>query len=129
MRVFKTKNFNKWANEQSLSDKSLFDAAKELAEEVASKNENKASLGKKVFKKRVALSGRGKSGSTRNIIAFQEGNNSFFIFGFAKNKRANIDKNELKAFQMQAKTLLALTDKVLDIAISKSKLFEVKEDE
>lgn len=49
-----------------------------------------ASLGKKVFKKRIAIGSKGKSGSARTIVAFQQGNNVFFMYGFAKGRRANI---------------------------------------
>ncbi|MFV2060710.1 MAG: type II toxin-antitoxin system RelE/ParE family toxin [Gammaproteobacteria bacterium] len=124
MRVFKTKYFNNWAKDQSLSDKNLFDAAKEVAE-----GKYEASLGKKIFKKRIALAGKGKSGSTRNIIAFQKDNNSFFMYGFAKNERTNITAKELTALQMAAKIYLEKTDKQLDKAVKESILFEVKDDE
>ena len=62
MRIFKTKAFNQWAK-KLLTDESLLDAADEL---VAGKYD--ASLGKKVFKQRVALSNAGKSGGTRTIV-------------------------------------------------------------
>ncbi len=46
MRIFKNKAFNKWAKGEGLSDKSLFDAAMEVAD-----GKVEASLGQKVFKK------------------------------------------------------------------------------
>lgn len=47
-------------------------------------------LGGSVFKKRVALPGRGKSGSARTLIATNKGSRWFFVFGFEKNERANV---------------------------------------
>ncbi len=51
-----------------------------------------AKLGGQVVKKRVALPGRGKRGSSRTLVAFKQGDKAFFIYGFAKNERANVVK-------------------------------------
>ena len=93
MRIFKTKAFNKWAK-GLLTDASLLDAAYEIAE-----GNYDASLGQKVYKQRVASGNKGKSGSTRTIVAFQQGNNMFFMYGFEKGGRANILDTEKRAFQ------------------------------
>ena len=58
------------------------------------------------IKKRVALRQRGKSGGARTIIAFKLKSRAFFIYGFAKNKRANISTKELKALKLLATHLL-----------------------
>ncbi len=124
MRIFKNKAFNKWVKGECLSDQSLFDAAQEVAE-----GKVEASLGQKVFKKRIALEGRGKSGGSRTIVAFQHGNHLFYIFGFAKNARATVKNKELKELQYLAKVYFALTDQQLDEAVKANKLFEVKDNE
>jgi len=49
----------------------------------------------------------------------------FFLFGFSKNERANIGKNELKVFQEVAKDLLAFNDHQLAAALSVGELTEV----
>ena len=67
-----------------------------------------ADLGGRVFKKRVAAPGRGKSGSVRVVVATNLGNRWFFVYGFEKNERANIDDRELAAFQQLAGALLKL---------------------
>jgi hypothetical protein len=47
-----------------------------------------------VYKKRVALPGKGKSGGTRTLIAFRKGEHTFYLHGFRKNERANISKKK-----------------------------------
>lgn len=122
MRIFKNKIFNKWAKGEGLSDQSLFDAAIEVAE-----GKVEASLGQKVFKKRIALEGRGKSGGSRTIVAFQYGNHLFYIYGFAKNARSTVKNKELKDLQDLAKFYFSLANKQLDAAVKVKKLFEVKD--
>ena len=124
MRVFKSKAFNKWAKGEGLGDKNLFDAAKEVA-----KGNVEASLGRKVFKKRIALDGRGKSAGSRTIVAFQQGSHLFYIFGFAKNTRPTGKDKELKDLQDLVKIYFSLTNQQLDIAVRTRKLFEVKDNE
>ena len=65
-----------------------------------------ADLGGKVYKKRIALPGRGKRGSVRTLIAYQGGDRAFFMYGFGKNVRRNIDADELAALKLMAKSLL-----------------------
>jgi hypothetical protein len=120
MRIFKTKAFNKWAK-GLLSDKNLLAAA----EEVATGNFD-ASLGHKVYKKRIAVIGKGKSGGARTIIAYQEGNNLFFVDGFTKGEKANISPTEKVAFQKAASVYLALCTTDLNKAVKADKLIEIK---
>ena len=65
-----------------------------------------AALGGQVVKKRVALPGRGKRGGARTLVALKQRDKAFFIYGFAKNERANISTAELKALKLLAKELL-----------------------
>jgi len=52
-----------------------------------------ADLGGGIIKKRIALPGRGKRGSTRTLLATNRNDKWFFVFGFEKNERDNISKN------------------------------------
>lgn len=52
-------------------------------------------------------------------------NRWFFLFGFSKNERASIDKNELKVFQEVARDLLAFNDRQLADALSAGEITEV----
>lgn len=70
----------------ALSDDALSRAVLEMAQ-----GRVDADLGGRVVKKRVALPGRGKSGGVRTIVATNRGDRWFFMYGFEKNERANID--------------------------------------
>jgi len=47
--------------------------------------------------------GQGKSKGYRTIIFFRRGARAFFVYGFAKGRRANIDDDEEKQFKEAAK--------------------------
>jgi hypothetical protein len=84
-----------------------------------------ADLGGHVFKKRVALRGVGKRGGVRIIVATRLAGHWFLLFGFAKNERSDIDKDELKALQEIAKELLSFDDRRVAIALEAGELVEV----
>ncbi|BFM22471.1 type II toxin-antitoxin system RelE/ParE family toxin [Gilvimarinus japonicus] len=123
MRVFKNKAFSKWAAKEGLSDVVLLAAVDEMARGLID-----ADMGGHVVKKRVALAGRGKSGGFRTLLAYKAGNKAFFVYGFAKNARANISADELKALKYLAKELLKYSDKALTDAIKHGALIEVEND-
>ena len=87
-----------------------------------------ADLGGGVIKQRIARQGGGKSGGFRSIILFQAGARAFFVYGFPKSARDNIDANELAGFRKLAATMLAYDDKALDGAIEAGVLTEVTGD-
>jgi hypothetical protein len=49
-----------------------------------------------------------------------------FVFGFEKNKRANISDNELESLKKLAKHLLGLTAALITTAIEEGALMEVE---
>ena len=61
MRTFKTKWFQKWAAREGLTDTVLVSAVEEIEAGLID-----ADMGGHMVKKRVALPGRGKRGSTRH---------------------------------------------------------------
>ncbi len=123
MRIFKNKAFNKWAAKEELDDDALRSAVDEMERGLID-----ADLGGHVVKKRVALAGRGKSGGARTLVAYQVGNKAFFVYGFAKNARANIKADELKGLKAYAVILLGYSDKELNEAVKTSVLIEVEND-
>jgi len=123
MRVFKTKWFQKWAAREGLDDEVLRAAVEEMEDGLID-----AELGGHVVKKRVALPGRGKRGGTRTLVVYQQANKAFFVYGFAKNERANISNKELKALKLLATELLGYTNTALVKAIKAGELIEVSED-
>ena len=77
------------------------------------------------MKKRVALPGRGKRGSTRTLLATNKADRWFFIFGFEKNERENITSSELKALKELGADLLKLAPSSLDAAVKAGTLWEI----
>ena len=124
MRVFKSKWFKKWAAKEGLSDEALQTAVEEMEVGLID-----AELGGQVVKKRVALPGRGKRGGSRTLVVYQQANKVFFVYGFAKNERANISAKQLKALKLLATQLLGYTSPALVKAINAGELIEVNEDD
>ena len=93
-RVFQTSTFTRWMRKAGLTDDALCDAVSEMVQGLVD-----ADLGGHVVKKRIALPGQGKRGGARTIVATKMAGRWFFLYGFGKNERANIDKDELKVFQ------------------------------
>ena len=121
MRIFKNKAFSKWAAKEGLNDAALGLAVDELERGLID-----ADLGGHVVKKRVALKGRGKRGGVRTLLAYKIADKTFFVYGFAKNSRANINVDELRALKHLAKELLSYSDKHLLEAVKNGVLLEVE---
>jgi len=81
-----------------------------------------------IIKKRVALPGRGKRGSTRTLLATNRDDRWFFVFGFEKNERDNITSKELEALRALATDLLRLSAKQMVEAIRQGSLVEVHDE-
>ena len=122
-RVFKIRHFSRWMRKTELSDRVLCVAVSEMEKGLID-----ADLGGSVVKKRVPLPGRGKSGSTRILVATNKGNRWFFLFGFEKNERSNVTEAELESLREIAKQLLVRTSKELDEAVRDGSLQEICHD-
>ena len=123
-RAFKTRYFSRWARKVGLIDTLLCRALKEMQAGLID-----ATLAKGVVKKRVALPGRGKRGSTRTIVATNTKDRWFFVFGYEKNDRENITDDERETLKDLADDLLGLTDTQLDAAVEADRLEEICHDE
>jgi hypothetical protein len=121
--VFKTRYFSRWMRKTELSDAALCAAVVEMAQGLID-----ADLGGGVIKKRVGLSGRGKRGGARTLVATNKGNRWFFVYGFEKNDRANLSDDELEALKELAEQLLARTGKQLAEALNDETLSEICHD-
>ena len=84
-----------------------------------------ANLGGGVYKVRAARSGEGKAGAYRVIVFFRSEERTFFIYGFAKSDRDNIDAGELRALKADAKVNFSLTDEQIQGRLKKRTLVEV----
>lgn len=75
------------------------------------------------------VGGRGKSGGVRTLLALRMGDRAFFVFGFAKNERANVSDKALETLKRLASQLLGYDARELLEALSAGKLYEVDSDE
>ena len=119
-RILKTRTFNRWLRKTLLTDTALLKAIDEMEQGLVD-----ADLGGNLYKKRVALPGRGKSGSTRTLIATNRQNRWFFMFGFEKNDKENITQAELAYLQEVAQIFLGYSNDELQLAIDKGEFLEV----
>jgi hypothetical protein len=121
VRIFKNAWFWRFARRERIADKTLLDAIAR-----AEKGLVDAELGGNVVKQRIARPGQGKSGGYRTIIVLRKGDKAFFVYGYAKSERGNIDRAETEAFKKAAKELLALSDEQIRKLIENGALTEVK---
>ena len=84
-----------------------------------------ADLGGGLVKKRIGRPGQGKSGGYRTLVATNKGNRWVFVYGFPKNERSNIDKDEAEALKKLAAHLLSLTAQAVIKAKQAGELIEV----
>ncbi|MBV5291600.1 MAG: type II toxin-antitoxin system RelE/ParE family toxin [Curvibacter lanceolatus] len=119
-RVFITRHFARWMRKTALTHVALCAAVEEMVAGLID-----AELGGHILKKRVALPGRGKQGSTRTLVATRQGSHWFYLFGFEKNERANVTPTELQALQLLAASLLSLNDTELETAVADGTLQEI----
>jgi hypothetical protein len=121
LRIFKSRWFQRFARRQGISDAVLREAVTR-----AEKGQIDADLGGGVIKQRIARPGQGRSKGYRTIILFRHRARAFFVYGFAKNQRANIDDDEEEQFKEAAKHVLTLTDKQLAELLKRGDFMEVK---
>jgi hypothetical protein len=120
VRVFKNAWFERFSRKQGIADKALLEAIKRAERGLVD-----ADLGGGVIKQRVARPGRGKSSGFRTIILYRTAERAFFVYGFAKSDRDNIDDDEEANFKKAAEHVLGLSEVHLAELIGKGQLTEV----
>jgi len=119
-RVFKTKTFDRWAR-KVVSDEILCQAACEIEQ-----GRYEADLSGGVCKKEVAVSGRGKSGSTRTLVAKKHIAAIFFLVGREKNTPgSDFSTKEVDAAKIIAHALEGASIKKLDDMVATEVLKEI----
>lgn len=119
----KTKHFSRWAAKVGLSDAVLKAAIREMQAGLID-----ADLGGGLIKKRIALPGRGKRGSTRTLLATNQADRWIYVYGFEKNEKDNITTKELEALRLLAADLLRLSDEQVHVATRQGVLVEVHDE-
>lgn len=122
-RVFKTKTFDRWAR-KIVIDAVLCQAAREIEQGLF-----EADLGGGVCKKRVAVAGRGKSGSTRTLVAKKHKDAIYFLAGREKNAPGtDFTDNEVSAAKIIAQALESASTAKLDDLVANQILKEICHD-
>lgn len=120
LRSFKVRAFARWARKEDISNAVLRRAVSEMRSGLID-----AELGGGICKKRICASSRGKRGGGRTIVAFRSDRHTFFVYGFLKNERSDIDHRELDRFRQLAWYLFRLTDEQITKLKNKGELFEL----
>ena len=123
-RVFKTRHFKQLARKIGISDAALCKAVDEMINGLYD-----GDLGRQVYKKRIAIGGRGKRSGARTILATNLNSLWFFIYGFKKNARANLSGIELEALQEAGEMLLHTDIQHLEEAIANGLVEEICHDQ
>jgi len=121
MKKLCTKWFKKWARKANLSDENLLKAIENLE-----KGLSVADLGGNIYKVRVQRQGKGKSSGFRTIVVYRIEEKAIFLYGFGKNEKSNIDKQELSYFKKLGSDLLALNEEQINNSIKKQILFDLE---
>jgi hypothetical protein len=121
VRIFKIPWFARFANKEGIADSEL----KAMVGDVLEAGQAEANLGGGVYKVRLARPGKGKSGGCRVIVYFKSRFRTFFVYGFEKSDRTNIEQGELQAFKKDAKYDFALTDEQIEAWLRKGTLIEI----
>jgi hypothetical protein len=120
VRIFRNKSFTRFAKKAALDDATLLKAVDDAERGLVD-----ARLGGGVVKQRVARQGKGKSGGFRTIILYKAHALAFFVHGFSKNDRDNIEFGELATFKLLASQMLSYDDQAIAKAVESGTLIEV----
>ncbi|MEZ5900031.1 MAG: type II toxin-antitoxin system RelE/ParE family toxin [Hyphomicrobiaceae bacterium] len=124
MRVFATKEFARFARKERIGSSQLCETVLRAGSGLID-----ADLGGGVIKQRVARQGQGRSGGYRTIIAFRSGDRSIFMYGFAKNSKANLSDDELEVYRRLAQAFLQANAATLQRLVAAGELKEVECDD
>jgi hypothetical protein len=120
VRIFKTKWVARFVRRERIDDAGLKEAIARAERGIID-----ADLGGGLIKQRVARPGQGRSGGFRMIVAYRTEDRAFFLYGFAKNERENIEDNELEALRVVAAGMLVRNDAALERAKAEGELQEI----
>jgi hypothetical protein len=120
VRIFKTKEFARFARKEGIRDTDLCDAVDRAEQGLID-----ADLGGGLIKQRVARPGQGRRGGFRTIIAWRSRERSVFVHGFAKSRKAGLAPDELEVYRGFAALLLGYDDEALKMAVAGKELTEV----
>ncbi len=121
MKVYKTKEFARFARREGIGDDRLCEAADRAARGLVD-----ADLGGGLIKQRVAIVGQGRRGGYRTLMAFKAMELTVFVYGFAKSERSNIGPDELEFWRRVASAFLKLNASQFDALLDAREIIEAK---
>jgi len=124
LRIFKNKRFARFARRERIGNAKLCDAVRN-----AEARKIDADYGGGVIKQRIARASQGTSGGYRSIILYRRGGKAFFVYGFPKSQRDNIDEAEERAFKELARITFAFSEEDLATLLKDGTYTEVKCDD
>ena len=120
MYYLKNKYFTRWARKLGITDKILWEAINEFENDLF-----EADLGNHLFKKRIALVGRGKSSGTRTILFYQKDKKLIFCFGFEKNQQDNLSHLQFNILNELSDNYQNLPEEEVIKMIKNNRFFEI----
>jgi hypothetical protein len=120
VRVFKTSWFERFARKNEIEEGLLLEAVERVQKGLID-----ADLGSGVVKQRIAGVGRGRSKGYRTILLVKKNEHVFFVYGFSKSDKNNIQKNEAESFKKLAIHMFSLNENHLLSLLKKKDLVEV----
>jgi hypothetical protein len=124
VKVFKTKEFVRFARREKVTDARLCEAVNRAVRGLID-----ADLGGGLIKQRIARPGQGRSGGYRALMAFRSGHRAVFVYGFAKSERGDIGPDELEFWRRISTAFLRMDEVRLVLMIDRLELKEVSCDE
>ena len=124
MALYKVRAFDRFARKHGLTKAALVLAARRLLAGDAT-----ADLGGGLYKLRIAKAGGGRAGGFRALLTLRNNGHCFFVFGFEKSAKANIDAREMRALKLMARTLGSLDPGQVRAAVQAGELVEVEDED
>lgn len=127
MKHYKVKKFANEAIKLKVTD-ALLRETRDHFLNIGEEGRQRSALGAGLHKLRLSThEGKGKSGGSRTILAFQKNDQVIWLHLFAKNEKENVTTQELKKLKSLAGILLNLSDIEIERLIKIGELHEVKE--
>lgn len=118
--ILKTRAFSRLAAKFDIPDAALKKAVEEMRAGLIDAN-----LGGNVYKKRVAVGNRGKSGGSRTIIATNLNDRWYFLHCYLKKNQADLSPADEEDFKALAHVLLSLSEAALRKVVLDGNLEEI----
>lgn len=120
-RVFKTAEFARFAAKARIADALLVEAIERVERGLVD-----ADLGGGVLKLRIARPNEGRRGGFRTIVACIIDQRAFFVAGYGKNDRANIEPEDLRTYRNYGAFLQGLSDAEVNAALRRGMIVEIE---